>query len=164
MRLDLKIVKHQIDTLLVMCPELAEDEILLADMIEGETDAHEFLRSIETKRREAVTMAGALAININGLNERRERFSRREQAMRNLAFKVMEVANIRKIEMPEATYSLRNGTPKVIITDETLLPDVLCRINREPDKTKIKELLTNGSPVRGAELSNSEPSLAIRTK
>jgi hypothetical protein len=165
MKFNVNLVRLQISNLLVQYPELAEDDVLRADCIEAETEAHEFLRAVETRRREAATMAGAIATNIADLELRQQRFVRRENSMRALAFKVMEAAEVTKpIELPEATYSIRKGTPKVIITDETLLPDDLCRVTREPDKAKIKENLTNGSPVKGAELSNAEPSLSIRTK
>jgi hypothetical protein len=52
----------------------------------------------------------------------------------------------------------------VIITDEAALPDNVVRIKREPNKTLIRELIDQGVAVNGAELSNSEPSLAMRVK
>ena len=69
-----------------------------------------------------------------------------------------------RIELPEATLSIRVGMPKVVVTDEAVLPDTLCRIKREPDKTKIKESLLAGNAVEGAVLSNAEHTLTIRTK
>ncbi len=165
MRINPSFVQHQIAALLVAYPELAEDDQLRADMIEGETDAFEFLRMVEAKRREATSLAGAVAGTIAELELRLGRFERREKAMRDLMFRVMQAADIKKAELAEATVSIRNGTPKVIITDETVLPDIACRFKREPDKTKIKELLqTEPFYVAGATLSNPEPTLSIRTK
>jgi hypothetical protein len=54
--------------------------------------------------------------------------------------------------------------PKVIVTDEAVLPDNCVRIVREPNRTAIKEHLARGEPVPGAELSNAEPSLAVIRK
>lgn len=164
MRMDPALIIHHINCLLVQCPELEEDEQLRADMIEGETNLNEFLRDMEAKRRDAAAMAGAIATTITDLEQRLARLERREQAMRRLMHKLMEAADLKKIELPEATLSIRNGTPKVIITDETLIPEILCRIKREPDKQRIGQLLKEGSPVQGAELSNAEPNLTIRTK
>lgn len=164
MRLDPAQVRLQIDALILQFPELTEDDVLRADMIEAETDLHELLRMLERKRQEASSLAGALASNIAELGNRQGRFERREEAMRAAMFKIMQWADVRKAELPEATVSIRNGTQRVIITDEANLDDLLCRFKREPDKTKIKELLTTGSPVRGAELSNAEPTISIRTK
>jgi hypothetical protein len=158
------IIIQQINGLLLMYPELAEDDVLRADMIEGETDAFEFLRVLERKRQESASLAGAIASNIADMEIRQGRFERREQAMRTLMFKVMNACDIRKAELAEATLSIRNGTPKVIVTDETRLPEWAIRIKREPDKKQIGELLKSGTPVEGAELSNAEPTLSIRTR
>ena len=164
MRLDPAIIRHQIENLLIQCPELAEDEVLRADMIEGETEAHEFLRTVEIRRQATHILANALATYIAELSVRMARFERRETSMRELAFKVMSAANLRKIEMPEATYSIRAGTPKVVIIDEAQLPADAFRIKKEVDRQTIKSWLNAGQEVPGATLSNAEQTLSIRTK
>lgn len=164
MRLDPNIIKQQINNLLLQFPEMEEDETLRADMIEGGTDLHDFLRMIERQRQQATHMAGAIASNIAELGLRQERFERREQAIRTLMFKIMQYAHQRNAELPEATISIRAGTQKVIITDEALITPDYIRIVQSPDKTKIKEALTSGQDVSGAELSNAEPTLSIKTK
>jgi hypothetical protein len=165
MQLNPDIIRQQIANLALVYPELAEDEEAWALSVESETDAVDLLRQIERRRQEAASMAGAIASNIAELGLRQERFERREKAMRELAFKVMGFADLRKVEMPEATYSVRNGQQKLIgDADPESFPDWLCRIKRELDKTKIKEALKAGETVTGFELSNAEPTLAIRTK
>lgn len=166
MRFDPAQVLLQISNLKLQFPDIWDDgdEQLLSDCLEAETTMHEFLRVVEDRRQDAASMAGGIASRIAELELRQKRLEHREQAMRVLAFKIMEAAELNKMELPEATLSIRNGVPKVIITDEAILPDILCRIKREPDKTKIKELLTKGNPVRGAELSNAEPYLQVRTR
>jgi hypothetical protein len=163
-RLDTALIALQISNLLLANPELVDDEVLRTDMVEGSTEAFELLRELEAKRREACTLAGGIAGTIAELQARLGRFERREQALRSLAFRIMTAADLRKVELPEATLSIVNGQPRVLITDETIIPDVLCRIKREPDKTRIKEMLKDGKEVRGAVLSNSEPHISIRTK
>jgi len=164
MRLDPQIIAQQIEQLILLYPELADDEQLHADMIEGETDAFDFIRLVENMRREATMMAGGIAGTIAELEVRQTRYTRKEQAMRALAFKIMQRADLRKVELPEATYSVRNGIAKVLVTDETQLPDDCVKVTRAPDKTAIKDKLSSGQTVPGAELSNAEPSLSIRTK
>ena len=164
MRLDVDHIRQQISNLLLACPELAEDEILRADMIEGETDANEFLIACEKKRVEAKWLAASIEFHQEELDERKKRFERSEQAMRELMFKVMQAADLRKLELPAATLSIRPGVPKVIITIEELLPLEMWRFTKSPDKTKIKETIQGGTPVPGATLSNAEPTLSIRTK
>lgn len=166
MRFDPDAVRQQISNLLVQYPELAEDDVLRADCIEAETEMHDFLRAVETRRREAATMAGAIATNIAELELRQQRFERREKAMREMAQKVMEAADMQKpIELPEATYSLRKVSPSVQITDEGALPDIACKFERKPDKKKIKKLLqTDPFIVAGACMSNGGIALSIRVK
>ena len=163
MLLNANTVRRQIERLLLQYPELEEDGQLRADVIEGETDFHELLRQIERRRQEACSLAGALATNIAELEARQARFERREQAMRELALKIMDAADIKRVELPEATYSIRNVPPSVVIVEEKDLPDDACKFVRKPDKTKIKELLETG-PVPGATMSNGAATLTIRTR
>jgi hypothetical protein len=150
--------------LLLLYPDLADDEQLRADMVEGSTDAFDLLREIERRRRETETLIAGLGATLRDLQHRSARLDQRNRAMRELAFRIMSLADLRKVELPEATLSIRAGTPKVIVTDEALIPDMLCRIKREPDKTKIKKSLLADNAVEGAVLSNAEHTLTIRTK
>jgi hypothetical protein len=172
MRLDPLVVQQQIANIRLQYPELANDEEAWALTIESETDAHELLQKLEDKRRLALIAAAqikgsieGLKINIiNDLEARLARMDRCDEGMRKLLFKVMEMAGIRSKVFPYSTLSIANGQQHVIITDEAIIPDVLFRIKREPDKARIKEMLKAGQTVRGAELSNAEPHLTIRTK
>lgn len=164
MRLDPAIVRQQIDNLLLAHPELAEDEILRADMIEGETEAFELLDQILHRMNEAAILAGGTATVVADLDARLKRYERRQAALRELAFKIMQAADLKKAERPAATLSVRAGTAKVVITDETAIPEDLQRVKREPDKARIKDLLADGFSVPGATLSNGEPTLSIRVK
>jgi len=163
MSLDPLVVQQQISNLLLQVPELAEDDVLRADMIEAETEAHDLLRQLETIRRKATTMAAGIANTIVELEARLHRFERREESMRRIIFRIMELAHLRKVELPECTLFITAGQPKVLITDEAIIPDILCRISRTPDKARIKQMLKDGKEVRGATLSNSESHLTIRT-
>lgn len=163
-RFDPSIICKQIDNLLIQFPELQEDEVLRADMLEGSTDLNAFLIQVERQRRDATTLADAIGIYVDELRSRKARFERRDEAFRSLMFKLLEWANLKKVELAEATISIRQGTPKVIVTDESMVPDIFCRFKREVDKVKVKEALAAGKKVKGAELSNAESTLAIRTK
>jgi hypothetical protein len=153
----------QVSALLADFPELYEDDVLRADMLEGSTDLFLLLSQIEEQRQEAVAFVDALCHRIDILNDRMQRFKRRDEALRKLLFNLMQNAALPKAELAMATLSVRKGVSKVIITDADAIPDKLCRIIREPKKTEIKEALAQG-PVAGATLSNAEPVLSIRVK
>jgi hypothetical protein len=164
MRLDPAAIKQQVSNLLTAWPELVEDEILRADMIEGSTDFVEFVRAVERRRQEANTLTEAISMQVDALQSRRTRFERREQALRDLMFAMLQLAHLKRLELPEATISQRIGVPRVIITDETALPDDFVRIVRTPDKAKIKEALNGFVAVPGATLSNAADTISIRVK
>lgn len=156
-------VRQEIARLMLTYPELSEDEVLRADMIEGATNVHEFLSYVVRRIGERQALASGIADYAKDIGERKARVERSVEALRELSFKIMNDAKLRKIELPEATLSVRAVPPKVIITDEENLPDIACKFKREPDKTKIKELLATGT-VPGAEMSNGSETLSIRIK
>lgn len=164
MNLDPTVLRQQIENLKLACPQAWEDgdDVLLADMIEAQTSLREFLTVVVDRMRDAASMGGGIATRIAELELRQRRYEHRERAMRELAFKLMQAANVRKLELPEATLLIRNGSPHVIVTDETLLEPKFIRTKTEVDKGAIRAALKNGERVNGAELSNSEPSLAVR--
>jgi hypothetical protein len=163
-RLDPTFVRAQIANLRAAYPQMDEDEQLRLDMLEGSTDLHEFLTAVTVRLSDTNAKIEALGDLIATFKARCDRFEQRSDAMRALAHKVMDWAEVRKVELPIATLSIRAGQPRVIITDEARLPPDCVRVRTEPDRVAIKERLARGEPVDGAELSNSEPSLAIRVK
>jgi Siphovirus Gp157 len=166
MPVDVQIVKQQIENLKLGFPELVEDEDAWLLSLESETDFRELMRIVERHRQDACALAGAIASTISELELRQGRFERREQAMRELMFKLLQAAELRKLELPEATLSIAAGQPRVVILEEAyiLAIDELCRIKREPNKVLIKQMLMAGQHVDGAELSNAEPHLVVRVR
>ena len=79
--------------------------------------------------------------------------------------KIMEAAELRKVELPEATISMAKGQSRLVgDCDPSGLADNFCRIKRELDRAAIKSELAAGGQVPGFYLSNAEPYLTIRTK
>lgn len=165
MRLDPTVIQQQIANLLTECPELAEDEILRSDMIEGETEAFDLLTAIVRKIEDAKALSEGTKERLEELRARKDRFGRRVDGLRSLAIKIMDAGGLTKAELAEATLSLRASGRKLVgEPDPASLPDDLCKITRAADKTKIKAALEAGQSVPGCELGNGEPSLAIRIK
>lgn len=164
MRIDRAALAQQIASLAVQFPELADDEEAFALSVESETELPEYLSMILRAIGESRSMAAGTAEYIKELQDRKARFERREEALRILAFKIMSDGHMQKCERPEGTLSIRNGTPKVIVTNESVIPERYMRVKYEPDRIAIKDALARGDNVPGATLSNSEPALSIRTK
>jgi len=165
MRLDPAIVRQQIANLKLSHPALAEDDEALQASIESETDLYDLLTAIVRRIEDAKALIFGTNDRIGELIARRERFEHRIDAMRELAFKVMQAAEVAKVELPDATLSLRAGTQQLVgDADPALLPDSFCKVSRSLDRPAIKAALKTGQAVPGFQLSNSPPSLAIRIK
>jgi hypothetical protein len=146
-------------------PDLADDERLFADMLEGESgDAMEVLDRVLRAAVYAKTMAKAAKERAAEIGERAARYERREASLRGAAFAVLDALGLPKRELPDLTASIRAGQPAVVITDETALPEVFVRVKREPDKTLIGAALRAGREVPGAVMNNSMPTLTVRVK
>jgi hypothetical protein len=162
-KLSPELIRQQLELLRRECPELSdEDDQLRADMISGETDMDAFLHRIELKRREALQDMRAIADDIRTMTQRADRFERQEQAVRKVIHQLLDAAGLKRYKIPLATYSI-GSSQKVIVIDDSAIPDDFVRIKREPDKTKIGAHLKTNQDVPGCTLSNAEPYLRIST-
>ena len=163
--LDPRFVRHQIENLKIAHPELLEDDEAWIATLESETSFEDLLTSVVRRIEDTKALVIGTKDRFEELKSRKDRFEHRVDTLRNLAFKIMQAAELAKCELPEATLSLRAGTPQLIgEADPQELPDELCKISRDLNRTAIKEALKTGLTVPGFELSNSPPSLTIRIK
>lgn len=159
---DVTVLEREFADLVATYPELAEDEELRADTIEGETDAYRVLGKIVAIERDANSMVLAIGERAKELAARKERYARRKDAMRALLLRLLKAADLNKVSLPEATVSVSKGRAGVEIADEALLPDNVVKLKREPDKTAIKAALDAGEDVPGAMLREGQPSVTVR--
>ena len=164
LRANIQDLRSAIDRMFLEYPELADDEILRADMFEGETELHAVFSEIVDTAMDAATMAEALKLRMTDLHERKSRFERKEEALRGLIADLMESAGFSRIMLPEATLSIRKIAPAPFVIDETALPENCIRIKRVPDMQAIKEQINQGISVAGTAMSIGKTSLTIRTK
>lgn len=161
---DAKSVEASIADLMAAYPELAEDDVLLLDTIQGATNLFEIAAKAVELKAEADTMADALKLRISDLEARKARFNRQSEAMRKLIKGLMDAVGQTKLILPEATLSIAKGREKVVVDDVNELVQGFYRTERIADKDAIKTALAAGSEVPGARLVLSESSLTVRTK
>jgi predicted RNA-binding protein len=154
-----------IENLVRRYPEIAEDAVLRADMLDGETEISEVLTDLIRVGEDARALRDATKQQLANLKARAERFDRRLEFSREMMAALLDVANLRKWELPEATVYLRNN-PRQLVGDlnADALPDDLVKIERSPDKAKIKDALKAGRVIEGVQLSNAAPSLVVTVK
>ena len=159
---DVTLLEQVINSLFDSYPELKDDEELRLDTLHGCTNFVEIIDSLLLRTQDAEALAGACDNMIKEIKKRKDRFDTRSNFNRDLIKRLMEIADIRKLELATGTVSVTNTSPSVVIVDEALLPSEFLRIKSEPNKTAIKDALLGGNTVTGASMSNGGTTLTIR--
>lgn len=155
-------VLQDITSLLEVFPQLAEDEQLFKDTLEGNTNFNEVMDRLVTELKDNETLAEATSARVGKLRERQTRLVHRAQFYRALIQRLMERTGMKSVALPEAKISVVNAPDKVVITDEAAILDKFMRITKEPNKVAIKAALKNGEYVPGATLSNGGTTIQVR--
>lgn len=138
-----------------------DDERLLLDTLEGETDLFELSKRLLDGIERDEGDVNALAVQIEDRRARQARAKARVEARREAIGALMECAGVDKLQLPEATVSWRRTAPKLIVTDEAAIPDALCTFTRKPNMAAIKAA---ADPVPGTTLDNGGTSITVRRK
>jgi hypothetical protein len=144
-------------------------------LIANDSDAEEFMSGIHGDIEQILVGALRGSVDMRDLaksahermviiREREARFSARADALRRMAFDIMDIIGERKVTLPDITAYVTNGRATVVITDSNVIPDEYVRIIREPNKTSLAEAMAVGEVIAGAEMQNGNPYLTIRTK
>jgi hypothetical protein len=162
-RLDPQDVHKQIEQLKLAYPDLLDDEEAWGLALDSETDVNELIDRTEAGRQDDVAMvAGIKALRVE-IDTRLKRYERREEVKRRMLFILLQWAGLQKVTLPRATISIRDGGEKLVIPDESAVPDDFCRIKREPQKLLIKEALKH-TTFNWAHVEKNGPTLSVRTK
>jgi hypothetical protein len=160
-------LKASIESLITAYPELAEDEILRADMFEAETNINNVLSTLVDKALDAATTQDAIALRQKDLAARKARYGKQEDALRGFMLSIMELADLKKATLPEATLSISFQKPKLMVADETLLNEDMKKtvITISPDMDKIKEAYEFSQKIPdGVMLTNGKNILRVLNK
>lgn len=116
-----------------------DDERLFHDMLIGESDIDHVVTRIHEQIARDEEMLAGIAERKAAIGERQERIKRRAEAGKALIGKVLRAGRLTKLELPEVTYSIREGKPTLKVVDPEAVPDELTRTKREPAMAEIKE-------------------------
>lgn len=156
----------------------ADDETLLLDTVEGETQFFEIVDAV--LERMAVSEAGIAGIEsiVAKLGARQIRYEERLKTDRALIEQALTIADLKKLERPSATLSITNRSPSLQVTEESDIPAVFWKPGKPTlDKKALTEALKERARVFAAErlpevelppeipgacLTNGAPTLTIR--
>lgn len=158
--MDVAALEREIDAMVAAFPEMAEDEALRADMIEGELKVEAILDRVISHFLEAETQFEAIKARASFLSERRSRYENRMKAFRLLAKRILLASGRPSITLPEATVSISKAKERAIVSDELMLPQGYYRI--EPKLSEILKSLKAGEVVPGAALELGEAGISVR--
>ena len=162
-RAEIDALNATINNLILAYPEMADDQILRADMFEGASNLNEVLSRLLDMSQEAKAMAQAVKLRADDLAARKARYERQEEGFRTLMQSVMERAGLPKVVLPEATISITHRKPMPFVTNEAALPDEFVTIvtTRKPNMDAIKA--ASHLPP-GVSMSNGKAVLNVRPK
>lgn len=144
---------------------LADDEEATLHAIEGETNLIEAITSAVERVQDLEAMADATKSRLDDLKARRDRFDRQAENIRTALVAALGAVEMRKLELPVATLTIKAVPPKAVINSDADIPakywkpqDPKLDLKAITDALKAKEL------VPGASLSNGGSTLQVRFK
>ncbi len=110
-------------------------------------------------------LASGLKGRIAEMEDRLGRLQDRAAKRRQIAKEVMTELDIKKLEAPDFTASIRAGFASLVVINENEIPSIYWE-PRDPklDRATLISDLKHGTEVAGAALSNPEPVLSVRTR
>ena len=141
------------------------DDQTLADTVEGLTDLHEIVQAII---RSAVTdeaLVTGLKCRVADMQDRLTRLQDRASKRRQIARDVMIELDLKKLDAPDFTASIRDGIPSLVVINEDAVPKTYWSLGEPRLRRQILAYdLKRGEEIEGVALSNPEPVLSVRTR
>lgn len=147
-------------------PELADDEDLLLDVLEGQTNLFELASALLLAMKGREAHAEGIKILIRDLEDRKAMLEGRAERLRGLLILLLEDAGLKRLPLDIATISIANRGPKPIWPDAPGddWPAEFVRVRREINKSAINEALREGRPVPALEMDNGKSGLTVRMR
>ena len=151
------------ERLLASWPEI--DAETLADTLEEITDLHAMIAAVIRSALVDEALQMGLRSRLEEMKQRLARLEDRGTKKRQLALEAMNEVGLKKLEQPDFTASARAGSPALVIVAEDRIPNSYW-IPQAPklDRQTILGELKRGAEIPGAQLSNPQPVLMVRTK
>ena len=132
--IDLAAIGREAEALDELC---GGDEALFADMMVGETDVDRIVSRIHEQIARDDEMLLGIAERQRVLADRKKRIESRRDGAKALIGKVLRAARLPKLELPEVTYSVRDGKPSLEVVDIAAVPDEYLTFKPQPNKLQI---------------------------
>lgn len=162
LQVDIAAFKAQWHDIVSANPDLADDEELRLDTLEGETDFHKLMMRLVGRKLYARELATGAKARKADIAERQARFERQEESFDALIKSLLQAADLPKLVLPEATLSITKPRTRVNVIDINELPQGFYK--RVEKLSEIKAALERGEEIPGAELALGDEGLMVKTK
>ena len=141
------------------------DEETVLDTLEGITDLQEMIAAVIRSALVDEALHAGLRYRLDDMRERLSRLEVRAAKKRQLALEAMSEVGFTRLEQPDFTASTRAGSPALIVIAEDKIPNSYW-LPQPPklDRQAILGELKRGAKIPGAQLSNPQPVLMVRTR
>lgn len=141
------------------------DEETLMDTVEGLSDLDEVIAEIARSRLDDLALTDALRRRRDDMQTRLSRLTDRAEKKKALIADALERSGVKKIMRDDFTLSLRAGTPGLQVSEEEAIPEEYWQAQPPKlDRQAVLAALKRGEAVPGASLSNSSPTISLRTR
>lgn len=132
--LDMRQLAREADMLDELC---GGDDVLFADMMEGETNIDRIVLRIHEQIARDEEMLAGIKERQSAIAERKKRIETRRDNAKALIGKALRIARMPKLELPEVTYSVRDGKPSLEVVDPAAVPEEYLTYKPTVNKTQI---------------------------
>ena len=141
------------------------DDETLQDTLEGISDLPDLIKALIRSSLDDEALIGALKERVEDMQARLSRFKDRFERKRELASWAMTSAEIGKIQTEDFTLSLRQGPPRLEVTDQDKVPeDYLVPQPPKVDRTGLISALKRGDIIPGTVLIEGQMHVAVRVR
>lgn len=115
------------------------DERLFHDMLLGETNIDRIILRVHEQIARDEEMLAGITERQKAIADRKKRITARRDSAKLFIGKALRIARLPKLELPEVTYSVRDGRPTLKIVDAAAVPEAFTVSKPTPDKRAINE-------------------------
>ncbi len=156
--------RNAVGELLRAHPELAHDDQLREDMVEGSTSLPDVIRQLLLEATAAEAMAAGIKEAELALGLRKERLKHRAERIRATMLSLMQMAGMKKLPLPEGTVTVTLRPPEPIRPDSLDgIPEDFLKTKVELDWAAMKSAAKEGRTFDGLKWSNGTAQITIRT-
>jgi hypothetical protein len=142
---------------------LGNDEEMIHDAIEGQTNLLETIDAAVVRCNTLGSFEEAIDLHIKRLQDRKARFTKQKELIRAAIHTAMQQADLTSLERAQATVTIKKCPPKVEIIAEADVPAQFWKpSDPKLDKAALLKALKEKQQIAGVKLSDPQTTLEIR--